>query len=621
MNRRVSRAYFLIPVAYVGVIFLLFFLQYYGDELFRASISDLTISGKLDTGNPGEVASARVSYRGLSFFFDDDSGLQIERRDGSTENLPIRRYEARNDGFELLFERDARISFALTGVTASGAQPDASNASGETEEEELYVQPIIPESLLPVGRVSMKYEVAGEVADGTESVQTSLAIEHEAQTYHLTVPPRSEIRPTEREIVVPGDLERQTIRYTRLVGDPQDVVSVWFADESLAIPEAEIDALVEEYVDAAYAGWQQRFNSGNGTWEMKSGSAEFRESIVVAYLAEAWARDQYTRAFNEMRRAADLHPDQIGLASAPFLGNLREVRARFLARDDIRSRDLLEAIRTRDATVFRNADLLSYAATRGSPELLSAVLEYVPIVDYRNVDILSAVGMLANYVTADEVSDDLQKQLSRFREVAQERVLPALVKADDGFYVETGQGQVDVRSSLHAGILLATMESDDGRLEVVGRNLIASVLALAEDAGFLPAVLLVSGGTVQQTQGRIGPEDIYPLVGNSVAYPRTRSLYDEVGHGTWARTVTPFTAMSFEPTAFRFEIANVANRTHYMIFQGMPTFTSMQLFGLTWRNAADFEIYSKGRHYNATTETLMIKYYDDDPVGTIVLRY
>ena len=37
----------------------------------------------------------------------------------------------------------------------------------------------------------------------------------------------------------------------------------------------------------------------------------------------------------------------------------------------------------------------------------------------------------------------------------------------------------------------------------------------------------------------------------------------------------------------------------------------MELFGQTWRDAPDFEIYSKGRHYDAQTDTLMIKYYDD----------
>lgn len=608
MNRRVNRGYVLIPVAYIGVIFLLFFLQYYGDELFRANISDLTISGKLNDGEDlsNGVADVQVEYRGLSFTFGETSGLLIEHPDGTTETLAVQSYETREDGFDVVFARNARVAFSLSGTS-------------ESDDEELYVQPVLPADLLPVRQVLMNYQVTGDLSGVTDPVQTSLTVEHDARTYHLTVPPRSEIRVSNQEIVVPGDLERQTIRYTRLVGDPQDVVSVWFADDTLAIPADELDARIDGYIDSAYEGWQQRFNSGAGTWEMKSGTAEFREEIAVAYLSEAWARDEYTRAFNQMRRAADLHPELVGLESAVFLGNLREVRAEFLAADVERTAELLDAIQRRDATVFRDPELLSFAVHRGSEELLEALLTFVPIVDFYDVDILTAVGMLANYAAADELSDNLKKQLARFRAIAADRLLPALVKADDGFFLESGQGQVDLRYSLLAGIILSDLESDDRRFEIVGRNLVASVLALADDAGFLPSVLLVSGGTVQQTQGRIGPEDIYPLIGRN--YPQITSLYEELGRGSWFKTVVPVEEVSLQSEEYRFVIDNVVNRTHYVLFQGIPAFDSMQLFGLTWRNAPDFEIYSKGRHYNPTTQTLMIKYYDDDPVGTIILRY
>jgi len=47
----------------------------------------------------------------------------------------------------------------------------------------------------------------------------------------------------------------------------------------------------------------------------------------------------------------------------------------------------------------------------------------------------------------------------------------------------------------------------------------------------------------------------------------------------------------------------------------------MELFGQTWRDAPDFEIYSKGRHYDQGSDTLMIKYYDDSVRREIVLFY
>lgn len=606
MNRRVSRALFLIPVAYVGVIFLLFFLQYYGDEVFRESIGDLSISGRMArSGNGGSVANAVVTYPGLSFTFSDETGIVLSNGGDQQTALSIRSYEIHEDGLELLFDQDVRLSFSLA----------------RESEQELYVQPVLPQDVLPVDRVLLEYQVIGELAEDTQAVQTTLTIASDSQTYYLTLPPRSEINVEDGRIVVPGDLERQTIRYTRMLGDPEDVVSVWFADDSLAIPDAEIQAIESEFIDSAYDGWQRRLNSGSGTWEMKSGSAEFRESILVAYLAEAWRRDQYTRAFNAMRRAADLHPESIGLESAVFLGNLREVRAAFLERDRRRSQDLLQRVRARDATIFRDPGLLEFAVNRGNEVLLRELLDFVASVDFRDVGVLTAIGMLGNYHASARVSEQFHKQLSRFRPIAEEIIIPSLVKAGEGFFVQSAQGQVDLRYSLYAGVLLENFEGSDGRSTTIGRNLIRSVLDLADDAGFLPEVLLVGEGIVRQTEGRIGPEDVYRFITENPAYPRTVSLYDELGAGAWVRVVVPILSLETDDETFTLRIDNVPNRTHYVILQGIPEFSSMQLFGLTWRNAPDFEIYSKGRHYNPETNTLMIKYYDDDPIGNIVLRF
>jgi hypothetical protein len=54
---------------------------------------------------------------------------------------------------------------------------------------------------------------------------------------------------------------------------------------------------------------------------------------------------------------------------------------------------------------------------------------------------------------------------------------------------------------------------------------------------------------------------------------------------------------------------------------GVREFDRLELFGQTWRDAPDFEIYSKGRHYDPETETLMIKYYDDSVQRDIVIYF
>ena len=76
-------------------------------------------------------------------------------------------------------------------------------------------------------------------------------------------------------------------------------------------------------------------------------------------------------------------------------------------------------------------------------------------------------------------------------------------------------------------------------------------------------------------------------------------------------TAVDVTPVTLTDTEWRFRLEYPRLQTHYLYIQGVPSFSRLELFGQTWRNAPDFEIYSKGRHYNEASDTLMIKYYDD----------
>ncbi|MFW5688879.1 MAG: hypothetical protein ACOC1U_04830, partial [Spirochaetota bacterium] len=127
--------------------------------------------------------------------------------------------------------------------------------------------------------------------------------------------------------------------------------------------------------------------------------------------------------------------------------------------------------------------------------------------------------------------------------------------------------------------------------------------------------------TVETSDGVVPPEALYPLLAEAPAYPRQVSLYEEVGSGHWVWTIVPVTPVRLTEGEWRFELTYPRLRTFFLTFQGIPEFTRMELFGQTWRNAPDFEIYSKGRHYNDETDTLMIKYYDDSVRREVVVFF
>jgi hypothetical protein len=231
--------------------------------------------------------------------------------------------------------------------------------------------------------------------------------------------------------------------------------------------------------------------------------------------------------------------------------------------------------------------------------------------------------MLRNYVDVDHLTEESEAVMSRFRPIIEERIYPAIIQTDRGFFVETGQGEVDIALSVEAGHLLSLQggREEDAQMVMIGRNLVLSALELADQFGFLPETLYISGSTIQSSTGSFGPEGLYTTLRDNPNYPRMLSLYNELGAGSFVWTIVDFTEVEIDDDQYRFALTYPRNRTHYIIMQGIPAFESLTLFGRVWRNDPFFESYIKGRHYEAATETLMIKYTDNSVEEEIILDY
>jgi hypothetical protein len=154
--------------------------------------------------------------------------------------------------------------------------------------------------------------------------------------------------------------------------------------------------------------------------------------------------------------------------------------------------------------------------------------------------------------------------------------------------------------------------------------MVSSILGLSDSQGFIPERLEFTGGEISAFLRFRAPEDIYSLITQNPFYPKSVSLYQYFGAGSWWYTVAQVDDIQFSGNQMTLSTTTTRNRTQYMMLRGIPRvdpLTGMQLFGITWRNAPDFEVYSKGRYYNPDSETLMIKYFDDDPNEEIVIWF
>lgn len=619
MSNRINRTYLLVPVIYIGVIFGLLFLQFSGGERFSRTVGPLTLRATRNvTSEPGEptVHGLNIEFNGLAFDFEDQTGMVLKTADDLIE-VPVHGFRQIGDGFLVEFAGGFLLSFTTAEDPVPEVQLTLTVPELITLGESEFDQSRIIEIIIPFRFVG------NTVPDGSERA-SFVTVSSGGDDYFFTAPPDALIDPVNEKIVLSPSASGRAIRYVEAVAGNPGTVLGWFADGAHDMSSAQYGRAVDQFVSAAYAGWTSgRYNASDLTWDGPGGFAEFSEATLVSYLAEAWRRDDYDRAFTEMRRAEGIHPERLGLLSSAYLGNLEEVLAALASIDAATTRDIRSDLDEERSTVFRMPDLFLFAADRGDADLYDQLVEFAGRVDLRTVDVTTAVGMLANHVLSQHPYESTRDATERFTELVDALLLGSIIQADGKFFLQSAPGQIDVALSLVAGKSLAELgaQTDEPTLVAIGRNLVVSVLQIADDFGMLPASLVVRGDSVEADDGFIAPEEIYPVIADNPNYPREISLVEEAGAGTWAWTIVGFTPTRISEAEWRIKLDYPRLRTHFLIISGVSAFDRLELFGQTWRNAPDFEIYSKGRNYDPGTEILMIKYYDDSVQRDIVIYY
>ncbi|MFW6213178.1 MAG: hypothetical protein ACOC8L_09780 [Spirochaetota bacterium] len=616
MSLRISKAYFLVPPLYVALIIGLLILQFAGGERTTRSVGQLVLqatrSAVSQEGGPS-VRSLDLEFGGLRLPFTENSSVTlvsaIESRD-----LGVLSYEQTENGFLVNLEE----GFVLSARTSTDPV------------RELQLVLLSPENLdATYDRIELPFSLKSGASVGELGSSTFLSIETAERDYYLTVPPNAFIDREQQRIVLEPSATGDAIRYVEAAtGDPTRVTA-WFQEPGVQMSQRDIDLVLGSFVDAAYLGWSSgRYDPPTLTWEAPGTGRQFSEAALTAYLAEAWNRGDYQRAFTEMRRAIDLHPEQLSLLSSAFLGNLDTIQRETLAADRERVQALSAQIVRRDPSIFETTDLFQFAAARGSEDLYASLLEFAQSVQVPTLDVASAVGLLANISIAEWPDDRMQSLARELGGPLYRLLLASIVRTPEGFFLQTSPGQINLYQSLLAGRALEQLGvqglgavADNPLAIIVGRNLMASALALAGPYGTLPASLIIRGEGIEASTSRFAPERIYPHLTSNRAYPQMTSFYAELGSGHWSWTVVPLDTVELEDEQWRFVMEYPRLRTHYVMFFGVPSFDRMTLFGQTWRDAPDFEIYSKGRHYDEETDTLMIKYYDDSVRREIILIF
>ncbi len=611
MRRKLSFVY--IPLIYLVIIFGLVLLQFSGGSLFNSRLGPISLSGtfELKGGNKDkQLASITVNAQGLQLIFDKDHPLIVQNMNDSVLELPIRSYSSTQNGFLLGFDFDMQIEVSYT-----ASQP---------EDIQISVRPA--NSMLPLKAVMISFIAPKDSLKSNGQTMTGMELRSGANSFALTLPSRAFINTDKKQIVIPGD-GNKNLRIAKKQSTSGDIFEDLVKNQVANISAADYSKAIGTYVDASFNGWRStRYNSGNGTWSFRDSEGRFDEEILVGLLSEAWARNDYARAFNDMRSAADLHQANLTHRSSVFLGSLRRITNELVAQDRVESSRLSDLINQKNPDVFLKPGLFQFAIDRGTGGLSAKVLQFAESLTLSELSPVQALGILQNIYLSELPDDGLYVQLERFNSLIKDKILSNIVGADEGYFFKSTGNRSQSLYSVMAGRVLekAGERLADERMTNLGKIMVMSIIKLGDSVGYVPAELEFSAGSISSTISYLGPESIYWILNSNPNFPRYVSLNRQLGPGNWFYTIAKVNTINIRPDEYRFNFSYPRSRTHFLFFKSFPNIDAqvgLQLFGRVWRNAGDFEVYSKGRFYNPETRTLMIKYFDDSVQGDLVILY
>ncbi|MDR2588774.1 MAG: hypothetical protein LBC67_05040 [Spirochaetales bacterium] len=617
MDVRLNKTYFLAPLLYAAVIFGLLFLQFARQsERFFDSVFELALTGTASSKNAKkaggrEIQKLDVRYRGINFSFGGGRQAELVFEGGESFKLNPRGYERTQRGFILKFDHGVRISFVLDDAGEFLSIQASLGKEEGTEAEAL---------LLRFGAAS------GVRVSGVKS-EPALSLTQGEKTYRLALPENSKIDMARQLLVVAPREGAAFISFglSASVETAGGAAKESFrqsyaarAGENLTSAE-EFARVTDSYISRAYQGWKQ----GRSSPAAGENSAAFAEKLAMAYLAEALVRGEYASALKKMEALFNARGEKSGFALSPFMGNVQDSTLKLLADDRGEAARLLAEAKKTNSSLWERGGLLRFAVDRGGPELADELVKLAGTLPLPALPLPAAIGLLENYYTGSDIESSALNALRRSTELIGNRIFPAIITIPEGsgesaralpnkekYFLETGNGKIGVYESLRAGrvLILAGEAEKDPVLESIGRDLIISSLALADQEGFLPRNIVFSNGVPGGPEGRLAPEDVYTLLVNNPYYPRFTSLSRQIGRGTWLYAAADIQRITITPQKYEFLFQFPAGETHRFVFRGAKSYTAIQLWKIPWRVDPHFESYKIGAYFLPEERLFMAKY-------------
>jgi hypothetical protein len=374
---------------------------------------------------------------------------------------------------------------------------------------------------------------------------------------------------------------------------------------------ADYDAALALWLDKSYSAWN-RASLSIDAGRLFSNDGE----TVNAYLSEALKRGTYRSA---AQAVAAVYAPAAGSAApweaSVYAGKL-DVALRFLSTvERERYTRLARLFNEKSADFLREYRIISYLGIRGYNNLLDDAADMLRAFDPSVITIEQSAGFLEGQYDWEKLRSGRENPFDRFIDQACFVMNDSLRKDPvTGNVLVFNGAEAATEFSLRLGAALIR-QTDETR-QTLGKSLILSVLALADESGAVPRIVVQGGGgafTEKEGGGRLSSARIYRIWasdGTETAYfARAAALQTSAARGgMWAWTAAAVAVASENDAELHIAVTFPAGETHYMLLRGVRPFTRIQLHGVDLPSSPQFErSNASGWTYSAAEQTLLVK--------------
>jgi hypothetical protein len=575
---------------YIAAWLIIVCVQFSQQTSFSRRVGTFVVSGQVrESAEGGGAVSrdkypvneyAKVSFGGIDFILSNDANnpLLLVDEDGGREALTVDTLSVSNDtahfllsdGVELIFY--TQKSADTNGLLISGILPEKASA---------LRLPYLPSNFAKmsvdnagrwiVNANNVTYTFGRQAMDGIDQYLTIRR--DDPMVFYHTEPKVAAFNPA--VFIVRGGIEKTVY---------EEQLKLWG--------------------DKVYTNWEKNIATANS------------EALITAFLAEAARRGTYQGVRGALLQSSRASSARTYL-SAPFLGRL-DIALRTLSSATNGQLARLSGLLREDSSGLLDRRVSESWMIPAGKILLQEQGRYAGTVVLPDITLGETLDIFEGYSNWPAYFPNTENPFERLISRALDLAAEGLVKDEKaGNVFVADEGTVDVEFNLRLGTALAAYGDKNGASSWagIGRSLVLSALALADDGGQVPAFLTVTGsGEIvalvadeAAAPEKIDAARIYPILSFAAYYPHTAN-FSGVQDELWVWTVAPETTAVFQNNILDISVSFPVGWTHHLLIRGVNQFSKIQLRDMDYRSDPRFEEYnSPGWVYSASEQTLLVK--------------